>query len=190
MENQSDPSDEIICSNCGRPNLREAVKCWYCQAELNQPADRQPAAPAERDAPSHDIPRKNVVESKKHIEPAAEDLPEWLQRIRELKQQDQVLEEEKDKWQQHDLFKQPSKNGSKPIQPSQVKPNKPVGGQRSKSVKDEQKKSPVVSQQAQILDSPQTDELTLPPPTEQKNENKIDSEELPEGFTKFDPKSK
>ena len=26
--------DEIICPACGRPNLAEAVKCWYCQEIL------------------------------------------------------------------------------------------------------------------------------------------------------------
>ena len=26
--------DEIICPECGRPNLAEAEKCWYCQVPL------------------------------------------------------------------------------------------------------------------------------------------------------------
>jgi len=190
MNNQSDPSDEITCSNCGRPNLRDAVKCWYCQSELTALAAGQSVAPSESTPSTHGVPeideQKDFTKSGKRSERTAEDLPDWLKRIRELKQQDQVIEEEKNKWQQQDLFKQSLKDKSKPAPPSRAKPDRHAARQRTKPVKDEQVKTQPALK-VEISDPPQTEALDNSQPVGQEKENQV--EDLPEGFNKFEPKS-
>ena len=122
MYMQSNDTDEIICSNCGRPNLPEANKCWYCQSPLNKdaildtetgesegagdPFEKQAGQPEKKPAPAPE---------------ASEDVPEWLKRIREKEQKVREAETARDEWQQQGLF-------------SNSSPAKPAPAQRKRDV--------------------------------------------------------
>ena len=98
-------TDEIICSECGRPNLIEAEKCWYCQFPLEKPADKE----TKTDRGSEDEVDPQSGEQDQGIETSntkgnENDIPEWLKRVRELKKADQEDEEEDDEWRQEKLF--------------------------------------------------------------------------------------
>jgi hypothetical protein len=73
--------DDIICPECGRPNLPEANKCWYCQTELtsvmNEQADNMTSVAGETDS----IPTPSDLEPA--IEETEEDIPDWLAKIRQ-----------------------------------------------------------------------------------------------------------
>ena len=92
--------DEIICPECGRPNLVEAEKCWYCQSPLVSKEEVSEEF-SETDA-------EQAGEDSAGSQPSApqeneENLPEWLKRVRELKKADTPVEEV-DEWQQEKLF--------------------------------------------------------------------------------------
>jgi hypothetical protein len=92
--------DEIICPECGRPNLIEAEKCWYCQVLLvskEHIPDEQIEPDGER---TGDEAANNKAADLKENE---ENIPEWLKHIRELKKADAPVEEV-DEWQQEKLF--------------------------------------------------------------------------------------
>jgi hypothetical protein len=95
--------DEIICPDCGRPNLSEAEKCWYCQVPLVKndsdtgSADQSPDTAAVKS--SNESPTVKTPAG----DDSAEDLPDWLKRVRELKKADQPPEENNE-WQQQKLF--------------------------------------------------------------------------------------
>ena len=73
--------DEIICPECGRPNLVEAEKCWYCQVPLVSKEDVSEEL-SETDADRQGKIREQQIS---RLEENEENLPEWLKRIRELK---------------------------------------------------------------------------------------------------------
>ena len=92
--------DEIICPECGRPNLIEAEKCWYCQVPLVSKEDD----PDEQSEPDAQQAGEEAANNKSAAsEENDENLPEWLKRIRELKKADTPVEEV-DEWQQEKLF--------------------------------------------------------------------------------------
>lgn len=94
--------DEIICAACGRPNLAEAVKCWYCQEALEKQSGLK----------GEPVPQEPPANQEEQAQPEAEaqadnretDLPEWLKRIRAMKEADLQKEEERSRWQQQVLF--------------------------------------------------------------------------------------
>ena len=92
--------DEIICPECGRPNLAEAEKCWYCQVVLIK--DSSESMPSEN---LQDFEILDSTASSQPEEQPEENVPDWLKRVRELRKADQPEEEESSQWQQDKLFK-------------------------------------------------------------------------------------
>ncbi len=176
MSIQSENIEEIICTNCGRPNLPEAVKCWYCQVELNsgdQPAEQQGKDTLEPEAQAQQT--QLAPDEDKNI-------PEWLQRIREQEQKERASQAAQDQWQQQLLFNgSSSPAAASPAQPEeQHKENRrsteppapkeePAKQPPLESAKPQQEPKPAIIMEAD-------DEI----PTEDT------SEDLPDGFVKFD----
>ena len=183
MNTQPNPSDEIICSNCGRPNLPEAEKCWYCQIPLSdgeKSENEEDFFPQQNQTPIADPPSEPVQES-------VEEIPEWLKRIREKEQEEREAEAAKDEWQQQTLF-----NGSKPeAEPAPLKQKEsrpPVERKPEKAAPKTSPEPPKVKPQEVTIAAPDVEEQ---PPEEPVIDDDPDfpDEDLPEGFIKFDPKS-
>ena len=95
--------EEITCPQCGRPNLIEAEKCWYCQTVL----ERDLMTGGEGNST---VPQEKPSTADTKTKPADQmqidqDIPDWLKRIRELKKADEPPEEEDPDWQQQNLFR-------------------------------------------------------------------------------------
>lgn len=171
-------SDEIICSECNRPNLPEAEKCWYCQAVLK---DSSPGDLVDEEAKV--IEELGVDEhSPAGLEPEnnIEDIPEWLKRVRELKKADQPEEEEEDQWRQQILFESQAKErsasktlGSKPRPASKPNEDKP----ENKLNEEEQ---PLFAHQPKDQDS---ESSRLETGDAGSEETDLGDAELPDGFT-------
>jgi hypothetical protein len=95
--------DEIICPECGRPNLIEAEKCWYCQVPLVEKEDQSNDSDDENEANTGQQLDASLDKKSAGTEENEENLPEWLKRIRQLKKADTPVEEV-DEWQQEKLF--------------------------------------------------------------------------------------
>lgn len=138
--------DEIICPACGRPNLAEAVKCWYCQEILetqSQPdEDAEPMVPV---SDGIDAPAQDEGQESEDAEALEKEIPEWLKRIRALKEAEMTEEEERIRWQQQALFsggapkerqpgvrREPRKRSPEPA--PQVTPEKPSTEQPESAV--------------------------------------------------------
>jgi len=170
--------DEIICPECGRPNLVEAEKCWYCQVPLvskendseefsdanaemegNDTAGSRPPAPAENE----------------------ENLPEWLKRIRELKKADTPIEEV-DEWQQEKLFPGLAQDADGPTTRSEPPSHPPRGYEKADP-------KPVIPEGQPMLDEALVEDdlkeirMTDVGAPQAKDEPDDPEEELPEGFT-------
>ncbi len=175
-------TDEIICGNCGRPNLKEAEKCWYCQTPLvkEEPTETTDDAAAESAVEAN---KQAAQEEKTQVINSEKDIPEWLKRVRELKAQDYPEEEEEDQWQQQGLFGgAENKSASKPARKSRKKEDQPA--EKAKKEKSEQKAP------QPPLDIPKKNKANKEAKEEENNPNKDSStEELPDGFTQFRPKS-
>ena len=97
--------DEIICQECGRPNLQGAEKCWYCQSPIPQLQASEESTPDE--APSENLDNSaqgtETETGQKNI--VVEEVPDWLKRIRALKAKEMEEQEaERIRWQQQALF--------------------------------------------------------------------------------------
>lgn len=109
--------DDIICPECGRPNLKEGKKCWYCQTDL-KPEDVQEPSDDPNIQPKtvNDIqPQQNDVEEDSE---ETEEVPEWLAKIRKKIEAERGPEEELPHWKQKDIFggeKKIEKNTPKPV---------------------------------------------------------------------------
>ncbi len=83
---------EIQCPICHRTNDASAERCWYCQAVLPHEAEPAPENGDWLDGlrgdstPTDNTP--NDEPAAPDSEPPAEEVPEWLARIRELERQD------------------------------------------------------------------------------------------------------
>jgi len=156
--------DDIICPECGRPNLREAKKCWYCQTELTDAMDSQ----AQDISP--DIEETDSVPQKPDPEPIMEEpedeIPEWLAKIRQKIEEERGPEEELPYWKQKDIF-----GGEKKLD---VKTAKEKRAQRSTS------KKLVKSEDREIKEDIST---TSEPDLNDSMEDL--SNDLPDGFTKL-----
>jgi hypothetical protein len=103
MRVESKIMDEIICPECGRPNLVEAEKCWYCQVPLVDKEAKEDISEAVSESIAGQPDDKTTLNKSTGTEENGENLPEWLKRIRELKKADTPVEEV-DQWQQEKLF--------------------------------------------------------------------------------------
>lgn len=180
-------ADDIICPECGRPNLAEAERCWYCQKPFNKGVE------APEDEP---LPENATVEEDDHIglinkiasepEEIDSEIPDWLKRIRELKQAEQEQQEEDDLWRQEKLF------GSLGDE-SRQKTRRKTETRLSAGKMDEIKKSPPKTNTPPNLEMIAYDEKKASlAPTEDDMEPETPSDggqgELPNGFTPLDTK--
>jgi hypothetical protein len=82
---------EIQCPICHRTNDTSAERCWFCQAVLPHKAEPSAEAGDWLDGLRGDSgPRENAADNEpaaNQPEPPAEEVPEWLARIRELEHQ-------------------------------------------------------------------------------------------------------
>lgn len=195
MTIQSEDIREIICSNCGRPNLPEAVKCWYCQTELTNgegTAQQTDEASFLAEAESEQTAPPDPA--------AAEEanIPEWLQRIREKEQKERASQDARDQWQQQALF-----NGSsKPAPARHAKHAQAPKGKQPPAETSDPQTEPVVEPAVEEDPLEQPPLATVPPQAQPRQpkppvivneEDEIlaaeSSEDLPEGFVKFDSNS-
>ncbi|MDO9546224.1 MAG: zinc ribbon domain-containing protein [Pelolinea sp.] len=173
--------EDIICPQCGRPNLIEAEKCWYCQTSL------QDIKSSEMESPSADLSDGNISTDGEGIansnEGPEQDLPEWLKRVRELKEADQPPEEEEPSWEQQDLFKTEKNKKLVEKKPSSRKES------AQKEIKSEKKNDNPAEFTEKIP-------YTLPKKNSAGDIEKVETEstdqeddalstDLPEGFTKL-----
>ena len=106
--------EEIICPQCGRPNLIEAEKCWYCQTILEKnTGENQEGVSAISTETDDQVEKKMVSGDEKGPD---QDIPEWLKRIRELKEADQPPKEKDPNWQQQTFFTSEKKQKKQKIQ--------------------------------------------------------------------------
>jgi len=167
--------EEIICPECGRPNLSEAVKCWYCQTKFEKkPEDQkdhqQSNAGDQKQAADRDATTTNPEN------PGA--IPDWLSRVRELKKADEeLLEEQSDQWQQEALFLN-KENASKPG--DKKKPRKiSIEKQSAKN----SIPAPPLMKNAVKTENTLDEKESHPDQEPKETETELDSlEELPEGF--------
>jgi hypothetical protein len=167
--------DEIICPDCGRPNLSEAEKCWYCQVPLvKSDAD----ASRSNEALFLDS-EKSAAESTAGKIPlkddSSEDLPDWLKRIRELKKADQPAEEI-DQWQQEKLF-------AGHVEDQDKTSDRPEYLRRISRSHNEPDPKPMIPEGQPMLEETPAEE-ELEDQDESKNIETADpDDELPDGFT-------
>ena len=170
--------DEIICPECGRPNLVEAEKCWYCQVPLVSKKDvSEELSETEADEEGEEIANNRSSTPQDN----EDNLPEWLKRIRELKKADTPVEEVDD-WQQEKLFPGLAQEPDGPASRSEA----PIRSPRASEKPDPK---PVIPEGQPMLDEApvesEPDEEMMPEESvPQDEEGPSDSEnELPEGFT-------
>ena len=155
--------DEKKCPVCGRPNLSQAEKCWYCQAPLEEQKEtKQNSLLSEEELLDQSGEGSSFVQSAMETESGdqPESTPEWLRRVRELIAAEKHDEEPVDDWQQQQLFDASEKKTTKPAKI----PSQPENPAPAIKIKKEQKDS-----------SPKIEKPSDPEPPE--------SEELPDGFT-------
>ena len=170
--------DEIICPECGRPNLVEAEKCWYCQVPLVNKEDvSEELSETEVEQTGEEAANNRYAPS----EDNEDNLPEWLKRIRELKKADTPIEEV-DEWQQEKLFPGLVQEPDGPESRSEA-PSRPPRGYEKPDPK------PVIPEGQPMLDEAlvedDTDEMRMTDDGAPQDEDEPGDpeDELPEGFT-------
>lgn len=165
--------DEIICPECGRPNLGEAEKCWYCQVVLIKDNNGSKAPEI-----LQDFQAKDTIWNSKPEETPDENVPDWLKRVRELRKADQP-EEEINQWQQEKLFTgqaeeepRPDKRPETPRKPVQ-KPDQP--DPKSAELVDQPAFEPISDPEHQVIMDKDKDES-------HEEDTDLSEGELPEGF--------
>jgi hypothetical protein len=202
MTIESDSNEEIICASCGRPNLPEAVRCWYCQTELKpegQPAlDIEGIEQAGEAADKAAVPpaQGTTTTEKQQPAPAEENIPEWLQRIREKERMEREAEAERDEWQQQALF-----NGAeKPDASAPAKAAQPQRESHHSAPKKKEKPAPApqkdtsaeqttVQPEEKVEPKQQKQEASVIIEEEDETPAQAGTEDLPDGFIKFNSKS-
>ncbi len=170
--------DEIICPACGRPNLTEAEKCWYCQVTLAK-TDSADSKQEEPSKPEMVIPQATPNSGNLFSnEDQSENIPDWLKRIRELKKADQPVEEE-NQWQQEKLFAGIPDKKSQPAKHAESSSRAVKKPETTESELTEPQGQPLLTEAPEIEASDPSNE-----PESDSKTNLLD-EELPEGFTPF-----
>ena len=156
--------EEKKCPVCGRPNLSQAKKCWYCQAPLEEPEEtHQDSLLSEEELLDQSGDRSSFVQSavEEESKEQKENAPEWLRRVRELIAADRQQEEPVDDWQQQQLFEVQGKKESKP-----------------------EKASPHAEKPAPLVEERKEHEKASTPQKEEEVKSQSDTpEDLPDGFT-------
>ena len=168
--------DEIICPECGHPNLPEAVKCWYCQHTLEKPLDNKSAEAVIDES----LPEEDPSETFVHPSEDA-DIPDWLKRIRERVKTDQEIEEE-EKWKQAGFFKPSKSEESAPPQ------KKDIGKAKRKSRGEKTIKNAETPVQETLVRDLVKDAEKNKANTETAEgiEQNIEDTDLPDGFIELD----
>ena len=175
--------EEIICPQCGRPNLIEAEKCWYCQTILEKNTGENQEEASTISTKADDLVEiKTIPGDEKQPD---QDIPEWLERVRELKEADQPPEEKDPNWQQQTFFtpeeKQKKQKTQRKKQPSIKGKTIPHNTEKKKAddrlLKTEEQKRP-----KQKLDAGRQEKHAL---EEEYKDSETLSDELPKGFTKL-----
>lgn len=157
--------DEKKCPVCGRPNLSQAEKCWYCQAPLEEQKEtQQNSLLSEEELLDQSGEGSSFVQSamEKESGDQADSTPEWLRRVRELIAAEKHDEEPVDDWQQQKLFDVPEKKAAKPVKKNTSQPENPTPAPAHQAQKE--RKNPAPKVEEPIDPQPQA------------------SEELPDGF--------
>jgi hypothetical protein len=155
--------DEKKCPVCGRPNLGQATKCWFCQAPLEEAEEtHQNSLLSEDELLEQSGERSSFVQSvlEDNSKEKKDTAPEWLRRVRELIAADKKEEEPVIDWQQQQLFDESEKKEKKPPKTTPPATPNPAANVQKNPVKPASK----------------TVEKKDDPPAEAK-------EELPDGFT-------
>ena len=170
--------DEIICPECGRPNLVEAEKCWYCQSPLVSKEDDSEEL---LETPAEQTGEASANNSSAATQENEENLPEWLKRIRELKKADTPIEEV-DEWQQEKLFPGLTQEPDGPTGRSETPSRPPRGNEKTEP-------KPVIPEGQPMLDEvpdeDEAEEMRMTDDGAPQNEDEPDDpgDDLPEGFT-------
>ncbi len=175
--------EEIICPHCGRPNLIEAEKCWYCQTILEKNT-------SEGQEKTSAVPKVNSDKIEIEANPNEEmqidqNIPGWLKHVRELKKADQPPEEKDPNWQQQDLFvpeEKPQKRKIRRKKQSSLKEKTTHHNIKSKKVDDQLLRTGVKKRPKQTNDTDTQEKHAIE--KLDKNSETL-SDELPEGFTKL-----
>jgi len=156
--------DDIICPQCGRPNLGEAKKCWYCQTELVH--TKKPIAGKEGIEPDGGSSTAEQTEQEQIMPEKEEDIPEWLSRIRKKIENEREPEEELPYWKQKDIFGGEKKLENKSKKEKHTHRSTKATNKKSNDKKDKDLQNPI---------------------TKSDNETEFEqlSNELPDGFTKI-----
>ena len=173
-------SEEIICSECGRPNLPEAEKCWYCQAPL-KPDDNAASSLNEAVGEDESFIVEGTSQETSKSDEQERDIPDWLKRVRELKKADQPEEDEVDQWRQQILFEKPDKEMAEGEIQTAEKPQS-----HSVSRKTSEKPKPQVNLKDQPELESKVDRPKGSPDLENEKsetETSDENDELPDGFT-------
>ena len=177
--------DEIICQHCGRPNLREAEKCWYCQSPIpHETPEGETKASFKEAFDTSESAQPPVTASDTETNVVNEDIPEWLSRIRALKAQEIQEDEERTRWQQQALFA-----GKNPESVSQQRKSKnpPAHPPRRRSVQpadeDNQEKDAEPAKPSSLALTQSSDNNTGQVSPMQESPDELPPDDLPEGFT-------
>ena len=175
--------EEIICPQCGRPNLIEAEKCWYCQTilEKNMGKNKEKTSVIPK-VIDDEIEKKIIPEDEMRSD---QNIPNWLKRIRELKEADQPPEEEDPNWQQQGFFtpeEKPQKQeiGGKKQSPLEKKTAQHFSKRKKKDdplLKTEKRKRTNQTNDTDTQKQHATEKLD--------KDSETLSDELPQGFTKL-----
>jgi len=187
-------TDEIICSACGRPNLPEAVKCWYCQEILERQAHPSEDGMPPISATDQDDAVKRADGYELGADTPEAVIPDWLKRIRALKEADQKKEEERSRWQQNVLFsssvsKEPKEAANvrreprkrRPPHVQQTAPQTPVDEKAVITNPAEQQQPDLPAQENNPTQVELNSEDDMPDASE-----KGSLEDLPDGFVPFE----
>jgi hypothetical protein len=172
--------EDIICPECGRPNLFEAEKCWYCQIDL-QDIKRNEMESHSTESINGDI-SQDKAEISNSTEESEQFIPEWLKRVRELKEADQPPEENDPSWEQQHLFEIENNDfiGKKTINKKPSPKKKVKIEKKNDNPADLAEQKPYVYQKK---DTTEIQEIVETEPTDQEDDAL--SHDLPEGFTKI-----
>ena len=177
--------EDIICPECGRPNLFEAKKCWYCQTNLE---DIKQSEDEEQSINQSFAKNDDEVSHSSASQPEDDrPIPDWLKRIRELKDADQPPKEDDPSWQQEDLFHSKS-TSPKETKPTSKNPSKPQNTGQKETKKDLKKDDSAESIEDKPYVYKRKDGREEPDPhvpdTLDQGEEDL-SHDLPDGFTKL-----
>lgn len=160
--------DEIVCPICGRPNKKNAVRCWFCQIEFEK-KDAYPQQTSLLKDPvegEENAGKSSFIQSS--VEPNHnnnhEDIPEWLKRIRELQAAEEQEENKEESWHQDSFLDEET-------DPAEDEQGEKIVNYPSESGKKNPIEKPVNEKQVSL--------------NQEKDVLENESDNLPEGFTKL-----